>query len=71
MGRRLPIAPELTEEDNICVENVKVILDFLMGANGSSSDTFREVHLPDSWTRPLSLSRLGHLEKPTQAIELL
>ena len=47
--RRLPIAPELTEEDQQSVENVNVILDFLIGANGSNTD-FREVPVPDSWT---------------------
>ena len=42
--RRLPIAPELTEEDQQSVENVAVIMEFLVGANGS--DTFREVRPP-------------------------
>lgn len=38
---RLPVAPELTEEDKQSVENVAVIMEFLVGADGS--DTLQEV----------------------------
>jgi aarF domain-containing kinase len=39
---RLPLTPELTEEDRQSVENVAVIAQFLLGAN-TGSDTLREV----------------------------
>lgn len=50
---RLPIAPELTEEDQQSVENVAVIMEFLVGANGS--DTFREVRPPASCAQQYAL----------------
>lgn len=40
---RVPLAPELSEEDKRAVQNVAVIVEFLVGSRTDSSETLQQV----------------------------
>ena len=40
---RVPLSPHLTEEDKRAVDNVAVIVEFLVGSRTDSSDTLQQV----------------------------